>query len=91
MSFLNVGAGELAVVLIIAILLVGPQRMVEIARTIGQMTGQLSKLTNEFTATLQSEIQATEREMRNGMGDIRAAFETSPDGERQQSDKSGSK
>ena len=56
MNFLNVGPWELTVIMIIAILLVGPKRMVEIARTIGQMTGQLRRLSNEFTSTLQAEV-----------------------------------
>jgi Sec-independent protein translocase protein TatA len=55
-NFLNVGPWELTVIMIIAILLVGPKRMIEIARTIGQMTGQLRRLSNEFTSTLQAEV-----------------------------------
>jgi sec-independent protein translocase protein TatB len=55
-NFLNVGPWELTVIMIIAILLVGPKRMVEIARAIGQMTGQLRRLSNEFTSTLQAEV-----------------------------------
>jgi Sec-independent protein translocase protein TatA len=55
-NFLNVGPWELTVIMIIAILLVGPKRMVEIARAIGQMTGQLRRLSTEFTSTLQAEV-----------------------------------
>jgi len=61
-SFLNVGPWELTLILIIAILLIGPRRMVEVARMIGYVTGQLRKLSNEFTATLQAEILTAERE-----------------------------
>jgi Sec-independent protein translocase protein TatA len=55
-NFLNVGPWELTVIMIIAILLVGPKRMVEIARALGQMTGQLRRLSTEFTSTLQAEV-----------------------------------
>jgi Sec-independent protein translocase protein TatA len=61
-NFLNVGPWELTLILIIAILLVGPRRMVEIARTIGRVSSQLRQLSNEVTSTLQAEILATERE-----------------------------
>ena len=60
MNFLNVGPWELTVILIIAILLVGPRRMVEIGRTIGRVTRQLRRFSNEFTSTLQAEVMATE-------------------------------
>jgi len=62
LDFLNVGPWELIVVLIIAILVAGPKRMVEIARTLGQFSRQLRDLSREFTMALQAEIQATEEE-----------------------------
>jgi Sec-independent protein translocase protein TatA len=61
-DFLNVGPWELVVVLIIAILVAGPQRMVEIARTLGRASRQLRDLSREFTLALQSEIQAADKE-----------------------------
>lgn len=79
MDFLNVGPWELVLVLIIAILVAGPQRMVEIARTLGSVSRQLRDLSREFTAALQAEIEATEaeasktgaelREVRKGLED----------------------
>jgi Sec-independent protein translocase protein TatA len=61
-NFLNVGPWELIVVLIIAILVAGPQRMVEIARTLGRVSRQLGDLSREFTTALQAEIKAAEKE-----------------------------
>jgi sec-independent protein translocase protein TatB len=61
-NLLNVGPWELTVILIIAILVVGPKRMVEIAHTIGRVTSQLRKLSAEFTSSLQSEIMTVESE-----------------------------
>ncbi len=61
MNFLNVGPFELMMIMVIAILVVGPQRMVEIVRTVGRMAGQLRRLSNEFTSTLQSEIWSAEQ------------------------------
>ena len=61
MNFLNVGPLELTVVLIIAILLIGPRRMVEVTRTIGRVTGQLRRFSDEFISSLQTEVMVTER------------------------------
>jgi Sec-independent protein translocase protein TatA len=61
-DFLNVGPWELALVLVIAILVAGPERMLEIARTLGRVSRQLGDLSREFTTALQREIQAAEKE-----------------------------
>ena len=71
MDFLNVGPWELVLVLIIAILVAGPRRMVEIARTLGQYSRQLRDLSREFTSALQAEIQATEEEAKQTGLDLR--------------------
>lgn len=60
MNFLNVGPSELIVILLIAILVVGPERMVKIARKIGQVTRQLRNLSSEFTSALQAEVMLEE-------------------------------
>ncbi|RLC63980.1 MAG: hypothetical protein DRI80_02545 [Chloroflexota bacterium] len=70
MDFLNVGPWEVTVILIITLLLVGPRRMVELARTFGRATSQLRQLSNEFTATIQAELLATEREARQALENI---------------------
>lgn len=85
MDFLNVGPWELVLVLIIAILVAGPKRMVEIARTLGQYSRQLRDLSREFTTALQAEIQATEEEagktgldLREVQKDLEDVFAGSP-------------
>ncbi len=60
MNFLNVGPLELTVILVIAILLIGPKRMIEVSRTIGRLTRQLRQYSANFTSTLQAEVAATE-------------------------------
>ena len=44
MNFLNVGPWEVTVILIIAILVVGPKRMVEVGRSIGRAASQMRRL-----------------------------------------------
>jgi sec-independent protein translocase protein TatA len=71
LDFLNVGPWELVLVLIIAILVAGPKRMVEISRTLGRVSRQLRDLSREFTTALQAEIQATEAEATRTGADLR--------------------
>ncbi len=65
MNFLNVGSWELMVILAIAILLIGPERMVEMSRSFGRLSRQLRKMSSEFTSTIQAEMAATERETKS--------------------------
>ena len=67
MNFLNVGTWELMLILAIAILVVGPERMVELARSFGRLSRQLRRMSNEFTSTIQAEMAATERETRESI------------------------
>jgi Tat protein translocase TatB subunit len=69
-DFLNVGPWELIVVLVIAILVAGPQRMVEIARTLGRASRQLRDLSREFTTALQTEIQAADMDAGRSGSDL---------------------
>jgi Sec-independent protein translocase protein TatA len=59
-NFLNVGPMELMVILIIAILVVGPKRLVETVQTIRRYAGQLRSLSSEFTTLIQTEVQAAQ-------------------------------
>lgn len=77
----NIGLGELLVILIISILVVGPKRTIEIARTLGRISRQLRDLSREFTNALQAEIDATESqtgdigaELRHVADELRGAF-----------------
>jgi Sec-independent protein translocase protein TatA len=60
-NFLNVGPMELMVILILAIMLVGPKRVVEVVQTIRRFAGQLRSLSGEFTSLIQNEVQTAER------------------------------
>lgn len=70
MNFLNVGPWELTLILIIAILAVGPKRLVEIARTIGRATSQMRTLSSQFLGQIQAEIDATEQEAREALESV---------------------
>lgn len=67
MNFLNVGPWELTVIFIIAILLVGPKRMVEMARTIGRVSSQMRRISSEFLGTMRDEVEAVEADARQAL------------------------
>ena len=67
MNFLNVGPWEVTVIFIIAILLVGPKRMVEMARTIGRVSSQMRRLSSEFLGTIRDEVEAVEADARQAL------------------------
>lgn len=70
MNFLNIGPWELMVILVIAILLVGPKRVVEIVQAIRRFAGQLRQMTGEFTSLIQTEAQAAEQEASEALSEI---------------------
>lgn len=70
MNFLNVGPWELMVIMIIAILLIGPRRVVEIVQAIRRFAGQLRGMSNEFTSLIHAEVQASEDEVSQAPGDM---------------------
>jgi len=61
-NFLNVGPWELTVILIIAILLVGPKRVLEVIQSIRRLATKLRGMSGEFTSLLHTEAQASEEE-----------------------------
>ena len=69
MNFLNVGPWELTVILIIAILLVGPRRVVEIVQTVRRFAGQLRSMSSEFTSLIQTEVQTIKSETSQALAD----------------------
>jgi sec-independent protein translocase protein TatB len=44
----NIGGGELLVILLIALIVLGPQRMPEAARTVGRVVGEIRRLSSGF-------------------------------------------
>ncbi len=56
MDFFGIGIGEILLVLIISLIIWGPGRMVEIARTLGKLMHTLRKATSDLTATVTKEI-----------------------------------
>ena len=54
---LGIGTGEILLVLIVALIIWGPGKLPEIARTLGKTMRALRKATYDFTSTMTREIE----------------------------------
>jgi sec-independent protein translocase protein TatB len=58
-SFFGIGTGELMVIIAIAILVIGPKRLLQIAQTLGRLTRRGREIWSEVMKTIQTELQET--------------------------------
>lgn len=61
MDFLGIGGGEVFLILVIALIIWGPGRIVEIGRTLGKMARTLRKVTSDLTAQVSKEIEEQDK------------------------------
>lgn len=52
----GIGSTELLVILVVALLVLGPKNLPKIARTLGRAMGEFRKVSTEFQRTLNTEI-----------------------------------
>jgi len=73
MGFLDVGVGEIILILVVALIIWGPGRIPEIARTMGRVMYNLRKATFDLTSQVTKEIDGEEKssppQPRGGGGD----------------------
>ncbi len=58
----GIGLPELLLIMVLALLIVGPQRLPEVARMIGRAYGQLRRASEEFQNTIRQDIASLERQ-----------------------------
>ena len=56
----NFGPAEMLLIAVVALIVVGPKRLPDMARTIGKAIREFKAATNEFTSELNSAIDVTE-------------------------------
>jgi len=61
MGFSGIGTGEILLVLIVALIIWGPGKLPEIARTLGKAVRTLKKASFDLTTSLTKEIETNER------------------------------
>ncbi len=64
MDFFGIGLGEVLLILALALIIWGPRRLPEIARTLGKTMRSLRKATNDFTSQVTRDIDIEEPESR---------------------------
>ena len=58
----GIGLPELVVILVLGLLVLGPQRLPEVARMIGRAYGQLRRASEEFQRTIRQDIEVLDRQ-----------------------------
>ncbi len=62
MDFFGIGTGELLLILVVALIIWGPGKLPEIARTMGRTVRALKKVTFDLTAEVTKEIDKEEKD-----------------------------
>jgi sec-independent protein translocase protein TatB len=57
----NVGGGEILVILLVALVVLGPEKLPGAMRTVGGMIGELRKLSNGFQSEMRNAMYTDER------------------------------
>jgi len=60
---LNIGGGEIALILIVALLLLGPKRMPELARGLGKFLREFRRQTDDVRTMVEREFYEMDREI----------------------------
>ena len=78
MPFNNIGPGELIIVLVIALIVIGPKRLPTVARTLGHLAGRLRRYVDDVKADISREAELDElRKMRDNVQEAATSFESS--------------
>ena len=74
----DLGFTELLVIGVVALIVIGPERLPRVARTVGHLTGRLQRYVADVKADINREIELDElRKMRDSMQQAASNFETS--------------
>ena len=61
MNFLDMGFGEILMILLVALLIWGPGKIPEIARNLGKTMNALKKMSFDLTTQVKKELEAEEK------------------------------
>jgi Tat protein translocase TatB subunit len=62
MGFLGIGTWEILLILVLALIILGPGKLTEFAKTLGKTVRAIRKASTDLTATITREIELQEKE-----------------------------
>jgi len=83
----DLGFSELMVIALVALIVIGPERLPRVARTLGHLAGRLQRYVSDVKADINREVELDElRKMRDSMQQAATGFESSVNSELQQTE-----
>ncbi len=73
MDFFGMGLGEVLVILVIALVIFGPGRLIGISRSLGKFVSSVRKTTSEVTSQITREIEEQKKNLPDEAQDKQAA------------------
>ena len=78
----DIGFSELLVIGLVALIVIGPEKLPRVARTVGHLAGRLQRYVSDVKADINREIELDElRKMRDSMQKAASEMETSVNSE----------
>ncbi len=78
MDFFGIGFGEILLVIVLALIVFGPGKIPEISRTIGRVSRNLRKATNDFTTALDREADDLKKPIQDAAAGARRDLTVPP-------------
>jgi len=73
----DIGFSELMVIGVVALIVIGPEKLPRMARTVGHLAGRLQRYVSDVKADINREIELDElRKMRDSMQEAASSFES---------------
>ena len=74
----DIGFSELMVIAVVALIVIGPERLPKVARTLGHLFGRMQRYVNDVKADISREMELDElKKLQSTMQEAARSFETS--------------
>ena len=74
----DIGFSELLLIAVVALIVIGPERLPKVARTLGHLIGRMQRYVNDVKADISREMELDElRKMQSSMEDAARSFQSS--------------
>jgi len=77
----NVTGGELVIILLVALIVLGPEKLPDAIRKVGRVYGELRRMSAGFQSELKDALDEPMREMRDTMNTVKSGFNFGDDGD----------